>query len=195
MERYLTFWRRVGAGLFDGLIIWVFSLLIINFANFQNWELQLFWSLVIFVFASLYMIVLTGLVGQTLGKMVMGIIVLDESDEKSFIGIKRAFFRESVPIILQAIGMVISVVYHFVQPASYESLVIIDDIIANASWGWFIAELVTMFFNERRRAVHDFLASSVVIGFKGLKFDEHYAALDEARKPAADTKPTVADNG
>jgi len=34
-----------------------------------------------------------------------------------------------------------------------------------AGFGWFIAELVTMLTNSKRRAVHDFIAGSVVVRF------------------------------
>ncbi|RYY49204.1 MAG: RDD family protein [Chitinophagaceae bacterium] len=181
MERYYTFWRRLGAGIFDAMFVGLFSLLVMKMFTPDSWETIYGWSIVLFLASSLYSVLLTGLVGQTIGKIVAGIRVVDEADEKSVIGIKRAFYRESVPVLLQAVALAVTGWYYYAQPESSQPLEIMNFIYTYISFIWFFAELITMLFNPRRRAVHDYMASSVVIGLKGLRFDEHYDALDKAR--------------
>ncbi|MBC7937631.1 MAG: RDD family protein [Rhizobacter sp.] len=181
MERYYTFWRRLGAGIVDsffiGLLSWIIGYVVLQ----QGRDYFLVMTVVLFICSYLYSILMTGLLGQTLGKMATGIIVVDQADETHVIGIKRAFYRDSVPLLIQVVSFSFSGWNVYTEPASHPPSEIINEIGEYALWGWFIAELVTMFFNERRRAVHDFLASSVVIGLKGLKFDKHYEALDLAK--------------
>ena len=194
MERYFTFWRRLGAGFVDGFFIFLVSWIIMAVALKQGSGNLYGWTIGIICCGYVYSILMTGLLGQTLGKMAMGIIVLDQADEKSFIGIKRAFYRESVPLIIQGAGFIFGGLAAPMRPASYEPTTI-DTIVSYAGWGWFIAELVTMLFNERRRAVHDLLASSVVIGLKGLKFDQHYEALELEKMEKAKEKDDYGERG
>ncbi len=102
----------------------------------------------------------------------MGVKVLDV-DEKRVIGIKRAFYRDSVPFVLQMFALLYLGYQTFTQETS-GSIYIVDEIIEYAQFYWLLAELLTMLFNRKRRALHDFLASSVVISLKGQRIDEHY---------------------
>src|SRR4051812_35926690 len=95
MERYGTFWRRLGAGIFDGIMLLPLSYVAVKYSDAENPYSYLLWSAFQFFISMLYSVLLTGLVGQTIGKIVMGVKVLD-LNEKSVIGIKRAFYRESI---------------------------------------------------------------------------------------------------
>ena len=183
MERYRNFWRRLGAAIFDGLILLPIPHFIIKYADLTSPGSYLAWTTVEVFCYILYSILLTGLAGQTIGKIVMGLKVLD-IDEKRFIGIKRAFYRDSVPFTLQILALFFLGYRLFItKSVSTEFIDIVEVVIGTASFGWFVAELLTMFFNRRRRALHDLLASSVVISLKGQRIDEHYEKL-EARREA-----------
>jgi uncharacterized RDD family membrane protein YckC len=113
---------------------------------------------------AIYSVWMVGKYGQTLGKMALKIKVLDGDEEKDIIGYKRAFYRDSVLIILDSLAF-LYLLYMWATQG------IIATVSANPVLGfinysvgiWGIAELITMFSSERRRAIHDILANSVVV--------------------------------
>ena len=109
MERYNAFWRRLAAGLFDGLVIIIISLLAIKFFLSSNQYSSYGLTFSLALLPILYSVLLTGLLGQTIGKIVMGIMVLD-INEKEVIGVKRAIFRDSVLIIFQILSLLIIII-------------------------------------------------------------------------------------
>jgi uncharacterized RDD family membrane protein YckC len=185
MERYYAFWRRLGAGLFDGIILTIISLLcakyIFSYTQLPSFALTVALSILPF----LYSVLLTGLFGQTIGKIIMGVKVLDLGERK-VIGIKRAILRDSVPIILQILSLCI-LGLHAIEVLSVTDEVssVAESIISWTSFLWFIIELITMFLNRKRRAVHDLIASSVVISLKGLRFDKLDEELASKRSSSA----------
>lgn len=105
--------------------------------------------------------------GQTLGKRAVGIRVVKVSGE-------RLTWREA---ILRSLVDVVLTIFYILSMASilfpnlealwlewviaFSSLWIIKlDIIGQV---WFWSELVTMLFNKKKRALHDFIAGTVVI--------------------------------
>lgn len=185
MERYYNFWRRLGAGIFDSLVLLLISYLIFKYLDLGASDSYFLLSIIAVFIYFLYSVLLTGLVGQTIGKIVMGIIVLDV-DEKKVIGIKRAFYRDSIPILMEVLALLYLGYYTFIKNSvTSNSIYIVNEITENARFYWFFAEIVTMFFNDKRRALHDFLASSVVISFKGKRIDEHYEKVKAQRRPVS----------
>jgi uncharacterized RDD family membrane protein YckC len=94
----------------------------------------------------------------------MGIKVLDHANEEEVIGLKRAFYRESIwffTILLSLVYMA----YQNPGPAINEEIHSFYYNIVNGlfSFIWLGIELVTMLFNRKRRALHDYIAGSVVI--------------------------------
>lgn len=174
MERYYSFWRRLGAGIIDDFVLLPSSFFIIQFIDPLNPYSAFGWTVAQSLFFILYNVLLTGLFGQTAGKFLLGIKVFD-IHEKEVIGIKRAFYRDAVPIVLELLGLLISGLIISGQIASDSIGTFTEGVISNVWLWWFIAELLTMFLNPKRRAIHDLLASSVVISFKGLRYDK----LDE----------------
>jgi uncharacterized RDD family membrane protein YckC len=118
----------------------------------------------------LYTVVMHGRYGQTVGKMVTKVRVVDFRTEGK-ISFLQAWLREGIPMVL-SLGMV-----------GYEVLCILNGSltpksVANGSappfgklfWLlaalpslWFVAEVVTMLTNDKRRALHDFIAGTVVV--------------------------------
>src|SRR5687768_7256859 len=185
MERYFTFWRRFAAGIFDSFIILAFFSAPLSLIEIDD-KGSLFWlTLGLTTVVILYNVLLTGLFGNTVGKLVMGNKVLD-LDEQNVIGVKRAFIRDLLPIIIQLLSIVIMGLKLFTNISmSEEFSITLDYVVSRVTFFWFIAELITMFLNSKRRAVHDLLAASVVISLKGLvidKLDEELAAKKSLAK-------------
>jgi uncharacterized RDD family membrane protein YckC len=120
-----------------------------------------------FVFNSsaylLYSIVLHGIKGQTVGKMLTRVRVLDVSESQ--LTIKQAVLRDIVPLAFTVMGVVlgIRIAMGGVDPLADPELTAIDLMIGFTGLAWFIAEVVTMLWNKKRRALHDYIARSVVV--------------------------------
>ena len=164
LPRYDTFWRRVGAGIADGVILfplhWLDSWI---FGSGTTPVILLLW----FTFNSfsyiIYSVVLHGLYGQTLGKMLTGVRVLDVSETRLSFG--QAFLRDSVPMLFTTIGVAIGIqtVLSGENPLAGEEITLADILIGLTAFVWLLAELITMLWNNKRRAIHDYIARSVVV--------------------------------
>jgi uncharacterized RDD family membrane protein YckC len=101
--------------------------------------------------------------GQTLGKMACNVIVLDVSEQR--LNMRQAVLRDILGVILLPIGLAIDIprIVKGIDVSIAGDLTTIDWIINYAAFGWFLIEIVTMLTNSKRRALHDFIAGSVVI--------------------------------
>jgi uncharacterized RDD family membrane protein YckC len=111
-----------------------------------------------------YSVVLHGMFGQTIGKRLFGIRVYDVSGSK--LSMRQAAMRDCFPIATTALTMVIAFpvvargrnpfdAAHLSRPGASLWLWI--------SVAWLVLELISMLTNPYRRALHDFIAHSVVI--------------------------------
>jgi len=166
-SKYQTFWRRFGAGLLDGLVF-----LPLGFIDPWKWSYQIPIYLLVawFIFHEtcwyLYSVLMHGRYGQTLGKMVCKVRVLDKSETKP-ISYRQAFFRDII-LIITGLGFsatMLPAVLHGKNPyeinESMEWLYLL--LWSSLSTFWLLAELITMLTNKKRRAIHDFIAGSVVV--------------------------------
>jgi uncharacterized RDD family membrane protein YckC len=109
-----------------------------------------------------------GKYGQTLGKMACKVKVVDVSEQKG-ISMKQAFLRDIILIVFGTLGMifmipdVLSGTYPYVPESIDLSTMFWFFIWGYAESAWFFAEFITMLFSSKRRAVHDFIAGTVVI--------------------------------
>jgi uncharacterized RDD family membrane protein YckC len=111
-----------------------------------------------------YYIALHAKFGQTVGKMATGVKVVDKS-EQSAISWRQAVMRYIVQMLLSV--PLVAWIFKFGFPVKGGTYYGIAAIVAYA-WGiaisaWFVAEVVTMLCNRKRRAVHDFIAGTVVV--------------------------------
>jgi uncharacterized RDD family membrane protein YckC len=203
MERYFTFWRRLGASLFDSLMLLPVSYFAAKYIDLNDPLTYFIWTALPVLAFIVYNVMLTGMAGQTIGKIIMGIKVLD-LDEQSVVGIKRAFYRESVYFTIEIVGLLVigyqafvngsissemttTVVNHSVEAGnasgsiSSGTSITVNSVFVATHYCWIALELITMLFNSKRRAIHDFLASSVVISLRGQRFDLHYDQLERQR--------------
>lgn len=192
--RYKTFWRRFGANFIDGLLLGFGSLVILipilfiiiasSIKDTSNGEADLggggaaAFVMTIVLFAAIphvYTIWMHARFGQTVGKMATNVIVRDHQTGGP-IGWRQAFFRSSGEIAIQVFGFALILVLAL-NTASSDVLRAADVFHGTVATGWFIAELVTMMTNERRRALHDLIAGTVVIK------KEYIAALPPSFAP------------
>jgi uncharacterized RDD family membrane protein YckC len=162
--KYQTFWPRFWAGFVDGLVFvpvglagrWVFR------PETSIW-LQVCWMFLVSFASIAYVVLMHARYGQTLGKMALGVKVLDVSESK--LSARQAVLREIVPIVLTIIdiGRVVCWAANGRPPVDSQNPGVGFWLSFAAGTGWFIAELVTMLTNEKRRALHDYIAGSVVV--------------------------------
>jgi uncharacterized RDD family membrane protein YckC len=105
--------------------------------------------------------------GQTLGKRAVGIRVVKVSGER--LTWREAVLRSLVDVVLTIFYILRMAPILFPDPEAmwlqwvivFSSLWIIELDIFGQVWFW--SELVTMLFNKKKRALHDFIAGTVVI--------------------------------
>lgn len=85
-------------------------------------------------------------------------------EENGVIGFRKAFYRESVWFFI-SLTLIVYFIFN-INSTSYsasEYLMTYDDINAIISLSWLAIELITMLTNNKRRAIHDFMAGSVIV--------------------------------
>ena len=165
-HRYNTFWLRIWAGWIDCLILlplWIAHSQVFN----HGFPIPIIVASYLFnSFAGvLYSILLHFKYGQTVGKRVMKIKVKGIDAES--LTLLQAATRDVVPILATPMFMIPELPYILKgidpgvlyeggnEPTYYrirESLIC----------AWFLLELITMLSNRRRRAIHDYVARTVV---------------------------------
>jgi uncharacterized RDD family membrane protein YckC len=165
LRKYQTFWPRFWAGWIDGLIFlplyyvdsWIQS------ATTET-TLLVLWFILYTFSSDAYSVLMHARFGQTLGKMLTGVKVLDVSEAK--LSFRQALLRDVVAIVFSlitvanALPRMLAGLDPFAEPSQFSW---IDKFWMYGSVIWFAAELVTMLTNAKRRAVHDFIARSVVV--------------------------------
>ena len=200
MNNFATFWQRFAATGIDLLIL--FPLMFVQArmgAASKSAALAL--AVPWIVLAVGYSIYCHGRFGKTIGKSVMGIRVARLTGER--IGWREAWLRSSVEMCLATIvtvGWIMALAtttdaeYYGAAASRYPENVSVHQP-TWAVWAskiqeiWFWSELVTMLFNKRRRALHDFIAGTVVISDRKVPLPQPAAAEQavEADNPAART--------
>jgi uncharacterized RDD family membrane protein YckC len=175
--RYAGFWPRLGAIFVD--IIVMAPLMVVSF-----WTLSasrttgLLIEILLasaFAFHNIYFI---GRWGQTIGKMALKIRVvrLNGADAR----FRRAFYRHAVDLAFSVATSALTIyALMSVTDQEYSALIFDDRLelvekmtgawIAVLSWlsfAWVGSELVVLLLNEKRRALHDYIAGTVVVHTK-----------------------------
>lgn len=162
MEKYKTFFPRLVALLIDSFIM-------LPIAIFDDWFRRaeyppLFFYIWIPLSAAVfpaYMIFMHGKYGQTLGKMYMNVkVVKVEKEEKISFG--NAFLRESPQLLFNISSVVLGIVFLGENPES-ERLKTPFGVFGFVTFVWAMADVTTFFYNEKRRALHDYIAGTVVV--------------------------------
>lgn len=165
MTKYHTFGPRFWAGFVDGLVFMPISFLDGYLTSPERSSFVLIaWAIISYTAYWLYSVLLHARYGQTLGKMATCVKVLDVSEER-IPTLRQAFIRDIGYIVLNtlSLGYLIYLVVagQYVRSAEITSLP--GQILAWASLGWFLLEIISMATNDKRRAFHDFIAGTVVV--------------------------------
>jgi uncharacterized RDD family membrane protein YckC len=165
MQKYNTFWPRFWAVLVDSLIFLPIGILD-NYLNSAERGLFILivWAIVSHTVYWLYSVILHARYGQTLGKRVMRVKVLDFNEER-LPTLRQAFIRDINYIFLYtfSLGYFIYLVFTGQNTSETEATSLPDQIMIWAAFGWFLLEIITMATNDKRRAFHDYIAKTVVV--------------------------------
>src|SRR5258708_4091991 len=170
-DRYSTFGPRFWTGFVDSCVLWPLgfvtsALLSLNVPRGVASLLIIVESLAWLV----YTVVMHARYGQTVGKMATKVRVVDFRTEGR-ISWSQAWLREGIPMFLSLgfLGYEIYAVWtRHLAPSDVANG---QALVANKAFWlltalpglWFIAEVLTMLTNEKRRALHDFIAGTVVV--------------------------------
>ena len=172
--RYAGFWPRLAALLLDMLIMLPLTLLV--FWGSERYRLFLLYCFVpSTLFGLFYGVYLVRRFGGTPGKLIVGVRIRKVGGEP--VGSREAILRylpEFILNMLMSVGFLMSVLhmsdteYHALSfmerarrmvelaPSWYKPLQIVQNV-----WVW--GELIVLLTNRKRRALHDFIAGTVVV--------------------------------
>ena len=162
-EKYRTGLKRLWAAIVDGIVF--LPLLLVAkwlYKTTSNGSILFAWE-TLFAFAPLvYSVIFHYKYGQTLGKWVATVKVLDVSETRT-LTLRQALYRDSFYLLVTTAGLVY---YIFLLTRTDDPLSVLNDYTSfsdNPIFWWTLIELITMLTNAKRRALHDFLAKSVVV--------------------------------
>lgn len=172
-NKYRTFWKRFWAGCVDGLVLlpislftnWIWS----HHQGVPNVLLALFYLVTNMIYYA-YNIYFLGKYGQTPGKMALKVKVLDVS-ERQHVTYLQALRRDIVPLAVtvlllpHALYQIIVGKFYLMNPGTMPDTP--SMILVYVFMGWFLLEIITLMFSSKRRALHDFIAGSVVVKYDG----------------------------
>jgi len=171
---YAGFWKRFGALLVDSFVLFPVGMIFLLLERISFWSVIVV-TAVSAIFFDTYVIYFHYRYGATLGKMVTGIkVTLPNGSPIEF---KEALLRSCVELALSVTTMVARLSALIIADAEqYQSLDWIgqEEYVASLIppwhqavepiyWFWFWSEVVVLLFNERKRALHDIIAGTVVI--------------------------------
>ena len=188
---YAGFWKRFCAGFADALIIMPLVFLFNWLEGFDRTLaiiLTILWSILF----AMYTVYFNARFGGTLGKLAVGIRIT--KPDGSRINWNDAWKRSSVDLVFASVALIFGVWgLTQVDPEGYASVgwmelrdMVMEHVpawyatISILQQVWIYSEVVVVLFNKRKRALHDFIAGTVVIH---KKFAEQSPAPDSS--PAA----------
>jgi uncharacterized RDD family membrane protein YckC len=184
--KYAGFWKRFGAGWIDGFALLLPSLFLMWLHSIsRTWAFLTELPLGFLFYA--YEIYFHGRRGQTIGKRSVDIKVV--SLDGSSISWRQAFLRSSVGLGLGVLYSISKFVALFkITDADYSALSWVElaiketelspyiNEITAAMYVWMASEVVVLLFNRKKRALHDYIAGTVVV--------ETHPATMETTSPA-----------
>jgi uncharacterized RDD family membrane protein YckC len=167
-QRYQTFGRRVVAYFLDRIPFYGLeragTLLYLHFGSVYFGLASgqfLTWAWIA------YRVLAHGFWGQTFGKKICKLRVVDLSGQR--LSMRQALLREIVPIVLN----LASLLFMILNLDAYESiarggeissrLATAQTVYSAAMIVWWLAQLVILYRSDKQRAIHDYIAGSVVL--------------------------------
>ncbi len=163
--KYYTFWPRLFAVIIDVALFVVFVYVEHLFLGIEYSRNDDLLDGVNMILYPIYFITMHGFYGQTLGKMIARVKVVNNKDEQPIM-MQQAFERELPNLVLNIKWITLTTCSSLscIQKDSASSDIeyaITAFLIVSTVWG--ISELVTVLFNKKRRAIHDFIGKTVVV--------------------------------
>lgn len=175
------FWPRFASTWADKGILWVLGRI---FTLSRNYSLQHFWwvSILAYFMYLFYSVVCVALWGQTPGKALVKIKVVGLEGQP--IGWGKAILRNSVVAVLSLWFLILEIqTIHNISPGEFSALDISDrgefifhhlpeqaTIINYILFAFIWSEFIVIFLNRRKRALHDFIAGTLVVHDPRLPF-------------------------
>ena len=171
---YAGFWQRLYAAIVDVLLMFPFTCLYIWLWRYGRTTTIVAYILVAFLYL-MYSVYFNARFGGTLGKLFAGIRITKPNGTR--IGWLEAWKRSSVDIVLIFPGL-FAFIWGLMQadPNQYMSLPLMErlrfvtqylpywyHVVDALSQVWYWSELLVLLTNKRKRALHDFIAGTVVI--------------------------------
>ena len=192
---YAGFWKRFCAGFADALIIMPLIFLFTWLEGFDR-TLAIIITILSFILFAMYSVYFNARFGGTPGKLALGIRITQPDGSR--INWSDAWKRSSVDLVFASVALIVDVLgITQVDPEGYASVGWMERaqmVMAHApAWYatfsilqqvWIWSEVVVVLFNKRKRALHDFIAGTVVIQ---KNFAEQSPAPDSS--PAAGSEP------
>ncbi len=161
MEKYKTFLPRLGALLIDSFIMLPIAILDDWFRQAEFAPVFFYvWIPVSSLVFPIYMIMMHGYFGQTLGKMALNVKVLDVSEEP--LKFNQAIWREVPQVIINITAIFLGIAFLTEDPEA-ERVKLTYGIFGIFATIWGLADILTFFLSDKRRALHDFIAGTVVV--------------------------------
>lgn len=159
LDKYDTFFRRFFAGMLDGFVL--FPLVFLTQFMTGNKFSLIVGAILSHTAYYVYSIYFHWQSGQTLGKKWMGIRVVDK-EETRLLTLEQAFMRDSIYVLINTVGL-LGVLLQIITSSFNFLGSISSQVLDWLGFAWFWLEVITMMTNDKRRALHDQLAGSVVI--------------------------------
>jgi len=171
---YAGFWKRFGAAIVD-LLVFIPLIFIVNYLEGISIGIAMITVIIGSTLSSMYTIYFHYRFGATLGKMAVGIKVTLPNG--STIGLKQAILRSSVDLGFALFIIIAEIIaLSNVDPEQYLSAGWMERseyimplypawyVVVHVGFHvWYWSELLVLLFNKRKRAIHDFIAGTVVI--------------------------------
>ncbi len=194
-DRYLTFGPRFWAGFVDSFVLCPVGFVTSAVLSHDVPGLVAAFLIILEHIAwFVYTVVMHARYGQTVGKMVTKVRVVDYRTEGK-ISWLQAWLREGIPMLLSMGFLGYSI---FVMLDVNSQLFVTNELfwLFTALPGlWFVAEVMTMLTNKKRRALHDFIAGTVVVRRNtDERSDQSNVALNDNPTALLDSSGVVKEN-
>ncbi len=182
---YGGFWLRLGSLMLDGVFCMPVTAIVLFLQSFGS-STYAMCIIPLLAFNLWYSVYLPARYGATPGKLVVGLTILKVDGEA--IGLKEAFMRNIVTLGISIFSMCIMLLALYrVDADTYAELGWIDRTkylmtlvplgFTLQSWMsnvWIYSELIVLLTNKQRRAIHDFVAGTVIVQTKYIKLVREY---------------------
>jgi uncharacterized RDD family membrane protein YckC len=163
-QKYSTGGLRLAAAFVDGLVLGEFNNISEGILeNIHSKWGDFFWMVIATLVGITYSVFFHYRSGQTPGKMAFKLKVMN-LDEINKITLKQAILRDIFSVIFHGAYLTFSAwqLISGYEASGWENMYYFL-FISGISLFWVLVELLSMLTNDKRRAIHDFIARTVVI--------------------------------